>query len=150
MLRPTRDRTIRDEGASAVEFALVSFILVLLLFGIIQFGHLFFQWLEITHGAREGARWASLRNPTGTVTQLGTTRHKVWEAAPGLNPRLTDADITVTVSGSPVATTDGSTGQPVRVTVAYDTPLFAPLMQNLFGTTGSTFRLTSSATQRIE
>ena len=144
MLRKVRHRG--DKGAAAVEFALVASILVLMLFGIIQFGHLFFQWLEVTHAAREGARWAALGNPTGSVATPGTTRYKVREAAPGLNPPLSDAQILVSPSNPA-----GSAGQPVRVTVRYPTPLFAPLMQNLFGVGGATtFELQSSAVQRIE
>ncbi|MBW6468713.1 MAG: pilus assembly protein [Coriobacteriia bacterium] len=134
-----------EEGASAVEFALVSFVLILFVAGIIQFGHIFFQWLELTHSAREGARWAALRNDAGSVSTPGTVRHKVAEAAPGLRPGLTDVQIVI----DPEVTT-GLTGQPVRVTVSYETPLFAPLMQNIFNVSGTTFTLTSSATQRIE
>lgn len=144
MVRFARKRS--DSGAAAVEFGLVAFVLILLLFGIIQFGHLFFQWLEITHAAREGARWAALGNPTGTVTTAGSTRFKVREAAPGLNPPLSNAQIQV-VPSNPA----GSVGQPVRVTVTYPTPLFAPLMQNIFGVgSATTFTLQSAATQRIE
>lgn len=129
-----------DDGASAVEFALVLPILVLLLVGIIQFGHLFFQWLEITHAAREGVRWAALRNDETS------TKAKVIAAAPGLKPALTAEQIVV---DPPV--TEGKTGQPVRVTVTYQTPLFAPLMQEIFGTgLATTFTLRSAAVQRIE
>jgi Flp pilus assembly protein TadG len=135
-----------DRGAAAVEFALVSFALVLLLVGTIQFGFLFFEWLELTHAAREGARWSSLRHPAGTVATPDTTRYKVAEAAPGLNPRLTDAQIVVT----PANPTNDDVGSPVTVTVTHDVPLFAPLMQDIFGATGMSFTLSSSATLRIE
>ncbi len=129
----------RDDGASAVEFALVAGILVLLLVGIVQFGFLFFQWLEVTHAAREGVRWAALGNPEGEVVV------KAQAAAPGL-----DWDDNGTVA---VSYPDGSDnpGNPVRVAVTYDTPLFAPLMQDILGVGGATtFTLRSAAVQRIE
>ena len=45
-----------------VEFALVSVILALLLGAVIEFGILFSHKLELTNGARSGARWASLHS----------------------------------------------------------------------------------------
>ena len=138
MLWPMRHRGNKDEGASAVEFALVSFVLVLLLFGIIQFGYLFFQWLEVTHAAREGVRWAALGRPAPEVVL------KAQEAAPGLN---WVGNGTVTVAPAAVRTP----GNPVTVTVTYRTPMFAPLMQNIFRVgNATTFTLRSAAVQRIE
>ncbi len=49
-----------EEGAAAVEMAVVTPILVLLLFGTIQFGLAFFEWQGLQAAAREGARLASL------------------------------------------------------------------------------------------
>jgi Flp pilus assembly pilin Flp len=49
----------RDEdGAAAVEFALLLPLLVLLLFGLIQFGIAFNTKIQATNAAREGARMA--------------------------------------------------------------------------------------------
>ena len=141
-------RLPRDErGASAIEFALVVMILVTFLAGITQFGVIFFHWLEIIHGAREGARWASLSgHPDGTVSQPGTTRYQVWQAAPGLSPRLTDGEIDITPSNPTIE----DAGDPVRVTVTYTTPIFTPVMQEALGASGPSLTLVSSATQRIE
>jgi Flp pilus assembly protein TadG len=55
-----------EDGAAAVEFALVVPILILLVFGIIEFGFVFNQWLSVTHAAREGVRTYSL---TGDATE---------------------------------------------------------------------------------
>lgn len=134
-----------DEGASAVEFALVGMALALLLTGIIQFGWLFMEWLELTHAAREGARWAALRHEAGSVSTPDTTRYRCWDAAPGLSPRLTDADIVIT----PPDPGTGDIGDPVTVTVSHDVPMFTLFMSNLFGGTG-TYRLSSTATMRVE
>ncbi len=49
-----------DEGSSAVEFALVLPVLVLLVFGIIEFGRAFNAYVTVTHAAREGARMAAV------------------------------------------------------------------------------------------
>lgn len=49
-----------QSGAATVEFALIVPILILLVFGIIQFGIAFNNQLAITHAAREGARLAAV------------------------------------------------------------------------------------------
>ena len=49
-----------DAGAAAVEFAIVSVLLLTILFGILQYGYFFFQATGVEHAAREGARLASV------------------------------------------------------------------------------------------
>lgn len=143
-MRMWRHSRPRDEGASAVEFALVLPLLVTLLLGIIQFGIIFFQWLEIEHAAREGVRWTSLRDAGGYATVGAATRAAAKAAAPGV--ALTDADITV----SPEDPTEEDFGDPATVTVRYDAPLIAPWVQHLLGVSGAVFPLEAAATQRIE
>jgi Flp pilus assembly protein TadG len=59
-----------EDGASLVEFALVLPVLVLLLFGMLDFGKAFNYWIDETHLANEGARWAVVnRNPGGGSLQ---------------------------------------------------------------------------------
>jgi Flp pilus assembly protein TadG len=56
-------RTMRDErGASAVEFAIIAPLLVLLVFGIIQFGIAFMQLQTLRGAVREGGRAAAVCN----------------------------------------------------------------------------------------
>lgn len=45
-----------DTGAAAVELVFALPILLMLLFGIIQFGFIFFIWNDMSNAAREGAR----------------------------------------------------------------------------------------------
>jgi len=59
-------RIIKNEkGASAVEFAIILIPLLMLVFGIFQFGIAYNNYITITHAAREGARLAAvdLYNP---------------------------------------------------------------------------------------
>lgn len=59
-----------DDGAALIEFALVMPIFLLFLFGIIEFGSLFSQNLNLRHGAREGSRLVAVNyNPTGQTEQ---------------------------------------------------------------------------------
>ena len=146
MFRLARKAHSDDSGAAAVEFALVSLLLVTLLVGIIQFGYIFFQWVELTSAAREGARWAALRHEGGSVGTPDTTRQKVSAAAPGMSPPLTDAQISI----SPEDPGPDDVGTPVTVIVTHDVPLFAPLMETLFGTSSGSITLSSTATMRVE
>ncbi|GGB43479.1 hypothetical protein GCM10011492_38090 [Flexivirga endophytica] len=59
--RPTR----REHGASAVEFALVLPLLVLLIGGMVDFGRAFYTEVTLTNAAREGARSAMYGNAPG-------------------------------------------------------------------------------------
>ena len=75
MQRLVRSLRRREDGAAAVEFALVLPILVLLVFGIIEFGMTFRDTLTIASTTRSGARTASAlsRDPqfnTATVAAV--------------------------------------------------------------------------------
>ena len=146
-----KSRVRDDRGANAVELALISPVLVLLLLGIVQFGFTFFQYLEVSHAAREGVRWASLQTPGGSVGDPTSVRGRVAAAAPGLTPALSDGNISISVNGTGSENPDpmGSDGgKPVTVTVTYDSPVFLPLLPEVLGS--GSIQLQSSATQRIE
>lgn len=56
-----RRRDRREEGAALVEFALVAPLLVLLLFGLIEFGMALNDYQSIRQGVRDGARQAVVK-----------------------------------------------------------------------------------------
>ncbi|MEK6275159.1 MAG: TadE/TadG family type IV pilus assembly protein [Actinomycetota bacterium] len=63
-------RLRNEEGTALVEFALILPILALLLFAMLDFGKAFNYWIDETHLANEGARWAVVnRNPGGGSLQ---------------------------------------------------------------------------------
>jgi len=57
--RTTRRSPSGDDGASAVEFALLLPVFAMLVFGMISAGFAFQAWLSATHGAQETARFAA-------------------------------------------------------------------------------------------
>ena len=48
-----------DDGASAVEFAILLPLFLMLMFGTISAGFAFHGWLSVTHGAQESSRFAA-------------------------------------------------------------------------------------------
>jgi Flp pilus assembly protein TadG len=76
-----------QKGQSLVEFALVLPILILLLFGMIEFGRLWETMNVMTSAAREGARVAATTTPD--VNQVNNTVTNVLNAANINNPNIT-------------------------------------------------------------
>jgi Flp pilus assembly protein TadG len=76
--RVSRCRQQRDRGATAVEFALLFPLLMLIVFGTIDFGRALNAQITLTQAAREGARIDALGEPN----VVGQTQN----AATGLSP----------------------------------------------------------------
>jgi Flp pilus assembly protein TadG len=109
----------RERGASAVEFALVAPILILLVFGIFQFSIVYNRQQGLHAAAREGARIASL--PQTTSSEIND---RVMAALDGIQFD-TPPSITITpASGQPC---NQRAGQTVKVVVEATTSVDIPL-----------------------
>jgi Flp pilus assembly protein TadG len=67
----------REKGASAVEFALVLPVLMLILFGIIEFGFIFYDKAIITNASREGARRGIVYRVDESGTPIGVPADEI-------------------------------------------------------------------------
>lgn len=115
-------RRADDSGASAVEFALVVPLLLLIVFGIINFGVVFSQQLTLNNAVRAGARGGVV---VAELLDCPTIRERVNSDLSGLGmdpdavevriTLLTDGGATVTTpcGGAFLASTDATTGQGV-------------------------------------
>ncbi len=104
-----------ERGAAAVEFALVLVPLVLLVFGIINFGWAFSVWTEMAGGVREGARVMAV---TGDAANAKSRTVDMVVTA-----KLTSADVHVYVDG-----VEGAACAPnKRVTVTAKYPMPVPV-----------------------
>lgn len=118
-----RARGAREErGAAAVEFAIVLPLLILLVFGIVQFSIAYNRQQGLHAAAREGARVASLPQ----TTQSDIT-DRVNDALQGV-PFATSPTISVTPRSSQPC--DQRVGQTVVVTVSANTSIDIPLWGN--------------------
>lgn len=95
-----------ERGSAAVEFALVLPVLLLLVMGIIEFGHAYNAQLTVTQAAREGVRVMAISNDPATA------RAATKNAATSLYPALSDANVAI----SPAACTPGAKA---TVTITY-------------------------------
>jgi Flp pilus assembly protein TadG len=98
-------RGAQDRGAAAVEFALVLPLLLLLVFGIIDFGLALSDQITLTQAAREGARLAALGQPNvvsrtqAAAIGLSPVNVTVTPCPAGAGPSA-DAVVTATYSYS--------------------------------------------------
>jgi len=85
MRHPAAQRTPRDRGVAAVEFALLLPMLLLLIFGIIDFGRALNAQITLTQAARTGARVDAVDNSTGVPNSSATVTSVTQGAATGLS-----------------------------------------------------------------
>ena len=95
----------RDAGASAVEMAIVLPLLVLLAFGIIDFGRMLNAQIQLSQAAREGVRLAALAGGSGYSTADVSAR--VAQAAP--NPGFGGTGASVSPAPVMCTTLSGAT-----------------------------------------
>ena len=131
-LSPHRIRRPSERGQTLTEFALVLPLVALLLFGVIQFGIVFHQYVTLTDavraGARQGAVGRHLSDPAGSAED------RVRESAADLDQAKLDVSVTST----------WEQGEDVSVTATY------PYNISLLGFVVKSGDLTSTTTERVE
>ncbi|KGJ77126.1 hypothetical protein GY21_08170 [Cryobacterium roopkundense] len=107
-----RLRRLRDDGgAAALEFALVLPVLLLLVFGLMEFSRLYNVQISLTNAAREGARVMAIEKSPAVARAAASA------AAPSVTPAITGAQIAITPSPTCAA------GDTVHVRITYDVAL---------------------------
>jgi len=97
---------INEKGASAVEFALLLPVLVMIVFGIFEFGIAYNNYIALTHAAREGARLAAVGKDSTYIEKHVTQ----------MSPSVSIESITI----DPLIPSARVVGEPVTVTVTGD------------------------------
>jgi Flp pilus assembly protein TadG len=151
----SRTRSRPDDGAAAVEFALILPILLTLVFGIITFGFVFAQDLALSNAARQTARYSVVKDRTCQMV--------IDEAKSAAAPLVTlqSSDVVVrrgTTSGdaatkpNPCSPTskkpcEGSgVGDNIYVTLDYNAKLLFPVIPGM----SSTMKLNGKGVFRCE
>ena len=109
----------RENGVAAVEFALILPVLMLILFGILNYGILLYDQAVITNAAREGARWGAIN----TSAAIGCSGTATGNADPcQIANSYTAANLISfgsSVTSTSTASGSGTSGTTVTVTVSY-------------------------------
>jgi Flp pilus assembly protein TadG len=122
--------TDNERGASAVEFAIILPLLVIMVFGIIEFGLLFYDKAVVTNASREAARAGIVFQPDPRVditkienVGLNYCGNKLVTFGSGSGPA-------VTVPSGPCANSGDELA--VVVTYQYEFLLLPDFLANLF------------------
>lgn len=147
-----------QRGVSAVEFALVLPILLLLTFGIIEFSILLFDKAVITNASREGARLGVVYGTDAAGTYKAKTDAEICAAikgyADGLLINLGSSTDTLTCDPADVVISPASRTSTDDLTVTvkftYDFLVFPNLTELVGGTFDGTMPLSASTVMRME
>lgn len=119
-----------QKGQSLVETALVIPILLLILFGIVDFGRIFHAYLTLDHAGREAARVATVGAEDGVIGA------KILSAT----STLTNS---VTYSISPGTR---KSGDEATITITYPVDFLTPIIGQIIGT----FNIENKTVMRVE
>lgn len=126
----------KQQGQTMAEFTLVLPVLAILLFGVIQFGIVFNNYLAVTDAVRAGARQAAVARYLPADEREAKVIARVKASAEHLD--TSKLDIEVSAPG------DWEPGTDVTVTASY------PYSINLLGKVVKDGDVTSKTTERVE
>jgi Flp pilus assembly protein TadG len=149
-------RRLRDDkGANIIEAAVMTPLLLLLTFAIVDFSSMFYAYLALEHGVSQATRLAitgrTMNDPnTGApMSRADSIKQKMREST----PTLTIPDGAFQFSFMPSGSSSwqsglGGPGDIGRVTVTYNWTFMTPLIRPFF--TGGAMTLTVQSTMKNE
>jgi len=94
-------RLARRRGAAAIEFALCLPMICFILFGILEYGWVFFQHANVIASVRSGVRFAATQPTSSTVETDAEDLVRTTLSGLGFNPsNVASAQVTATRNGS--------------------------------------------------
>lgn len=141
-------RRRRDaKGANLIEAAIMTPLILLVTFAIVDFGAIFYVWLALQNGVSQATRFGVTGNTMPSMSREDSVRRALQDAT----PTLTIPDTSITFSNMPVGGTTWSSGLGVegavgRVTVTYSWSLFTPLVRVFFSSGQITISAESTMT----
>jgi Flp pilus assembly protein TadG len=128
---PTRRRDKRERGQALVEFAVAAPVMLIVIVGLFDVGRLVYINNELSHAAREGARWGAVQGraadqAAGTNTGVTDAVNAGIVVAPGTN-------VTVACSDVGAGTTTCASGDLLTVNVSAAVAPITPLIGDVIG-----------------
>lgn len=143
-----------DRGQSLVEFALVLPVLLIIVFGIIDFAMGMRSYVALANATREGARFAAVGAVFGTQADCGVTSATVVGRVCAAAEGLAKSRITVDTNPANVYPNGMAPGNSVVVKATYEYRFITPLgaIVDFFsgGSLGTSITLTSETDMRLE
>jgi Flp pilus assembly protein TadG len=127
-------------GATMVEAAIITPLLLLLTFSIVDFASMFYCYLALESGVSQATR---------SVVPGGSSEASIRAAMRAATPTLTIPDAAFSFSNMPAGSTSfvsgvGGPGSVSRVTVTYSWDILTPLIRPFFTDGKITFRVEST------
>src|SRR5689334_5970001 len=96
-----------DRGSITVEAALLFPLVMLLTFGLIEYGWMFLKHQQVTNAARQAARLAALADSTNTqvTSQVSTMMSDYGLSGSGYSTTVTPSNVATAARGSIVSVT---------------------------------------------
>lgn len=112
----------RQRGAVLVEFAIVVVLLVMMLYGIVQYGMIINTLSTLSYLSQVGCRYAAVHSDDPSADKNSTTSGSIayYVAMIANNTTVKSTDITISVSPLQTDTVNRASGKPVTVSVQYD------------------------------
>ena len=125
-------RLVPQQGQTLVEFAFVTLIFLIILFGITEFSRALWTWNALVHATREGARYAVVE-PSSTVTtiQKYVVYHDPAGSSTPVVPGLSESNVEVKYFRNDGVEVPKATADVIRVginnyTFDFLVPLYGP------------------------
>lgn len=135
MERPAGQPAATEQGSALVEGAFVLTIVLLLVFGMIQFSYVVFGYNAVVYSARAGTRYAAVHGSSSpSPCSAATVRTQVLNQLPGVPASA----VTVTTTWTP----DNKPGSTVQVTVSANFSPMASLVMRQGVTLSSSSQMT--------
>lgn len=131
---------LNERGAVAAEFAILLPVLLLIVFGTIEFGMMMYGREVVTNATREGARYGIVAQVPAVTSGQMITQASAYLTGTGVNPT------SVTFSAPACC---GATGTPVTLSAIYRYPWLIPYIPTMLGLP-SPFPISITTTMRHE
>jgi len=130
-------RNLGKRGQAIVEYALVLPLIFLLVFGLVDFGRLFFTVLTLQNALRVAGRYAVTGNhlpdpvnPGQTISRLASITQVAQQNAMGID--VSGLQISSQTSGGAAGTGAGGPGDTLKLSLTYNLTLLTPVIGQFF------------------
>ena len=135
-------------GQALVEYAMVVPLIFLLVFGLIDFGRLFFTELTLQRALRIAGRYAVTGNhlpnpadPGHSLSRVASILQVAEQNAMGIN--VSGLQISSITSGGAAGSGAGGPGETVKLSLTYNLTLLTPIIGRFFQSGAYTFTVTT-------